>query len=341
MARRRWFYSRGDTQHGPFKGREILALVQSGEIHPSDTLWRNGMARPRRAGSYRKLFRRSASPRTRHWVVATAAISMLGVLFALLLGPGSEWTEMVPEHLRGFCLLGSIACGLLALVAPGICAISIESTFVDIPVTAEQQAKKRRWQAVEPAPEPVRPSGEPSPWAAPAAMSWMGDAAREFAAPAKRRRRTAWHGPLYRPDRRTLASAAAGLVALAAGFAIWPRGPFRYAPATGSVAYADGSLLRLEQFRLTFHPLARPAGAATRPPLGTAVVDGATGSFTAASADGAWSGIVAGRHKVTVHAADGSPLPQHLLGPEYADPATTLLTADTATQPLTLRLQKP
>jgi hypothetical protein len=337
MARRRWFYSRRGTQHGPFKGREITAMVEGGEILGSDLLWKKG-GRPRPAARYRKLFQRRPTVRTRNWILLTACISSAALLLALLLSPGSEWTQMAPEHLRGFCIMASIAFTLIAVAALGICAIALDTTFVDTPVVTVRQPHRRPDRRPEPVAAPRKVGADASPWATPQALSWGIDAAQAFATrPSFRGHRPRWNAF----DRRTIAAVAVGLAGAAIGFAGLSRGPFRYHPVSGTVAYADGSLMPITEFELVFHPLARPQGAATRPPPGTARVDGATGTFAEATTASGGSGIVAGRHKVTLHAADGTPLPEHLVDRAYSDPSSTLLQIDTAVQPVSLRLEKP
>lgn len=312
-------------------------MVEGGEILASDLLWKKG-GRPRPAARYRKLFQRRPTVRTRNWIMLAACISTAALLLALLLSPGSEWTEMAPEHLRGFCILASIAFTLIAVVALGICAIALDTTFVDTPIVTVRQPHGQPDRRPEPVSTPRKVGADASPWATPQALSWGIDAAQAFATkPSFRRHRPWWNAV----DRRTIAAAAVGLAGATIGIAVLSRGPFRYEAVSGTVAYADGSLMPITEFQLVFHPLARPQDAATRPPPGMARVDGATGTFARATTASGGSGIVAGQHKVTLHAADGAPLPEHLVGRAYSDPSTTLLQIDTSAQPLSLRLEKP
>jgi hypothetical protein len=340
MARRRWFYSRRGKQHGPFKGREIAVMVEDREIQGSDLLWAKGR-RPRPAASYRKLFRRRPSARTRYWVTATACISTLALLLSFLLSPGSELAELAPDHLRGVCLVASVALAVIAVTAPGVCAIAIDSTYIDVPTVTVLHPPVRPKPASDlraKAAAADRLIGvDATIWATPHAMSWGVAAAQEFASLSYHRRR------LPRPfavNRRVVAVAALVLVGLAVTAATRARGPFRYELVRGSVAYTDGTKMQIASFQLRFHPLARPRDAATRPPIGTALVDGATGEVLIATTEG-WPGIMPGRHKVTVHAADGSPLPEYLVSKTYADPSSTLLMVDTAAQPFSIHIENP
>lgn len=337
MARRRWFYSRTGEQHGPFKGREIVAMVERGEILASDLLWKRG-ARPRLAARYRKLFQRRPTVRTRNWLLLTACISTASLLLAVLLSPGSEWAEMAPEHLHVACTIASITFALIGVAALGICAIVLDATFVDMPVVKVRQPRGRPTHEPEPVAQPRRMAADASPWAAPQALSWGVAAAQAFATRPSHRRHRPWRDAI---DRRVIIAVGVGLAGAAAVVAVLNRSPFRYQAVFGTVAYVDGSLMPIAEFQLLFHPLAQPENAATRPPSGMAIVDGATGSFSKATTAGGWSGIVAGQHKVTVHAADGTLLPEHLVSRAYSAPSTTLLQIDTAVQPLSIRIEKP
>jgi hypothetical protein len=76
--------------------------------------------------------------------------------------------------------------------------------------------------------------------------------------------------------------------------------------------------------------------------IGTAVVAGDTGRFTAVSrGEDAGNGLFVGEYRVTLRAADGQPLPAAVVPETYADPRTTPLTLDTAASPATFTIPKP
>ena len=51
-----WFYDRDGTKHGPFSSQQLRAMATSGQLLPSDLLWKQGMASGRKAGEVPNLF---------------------------------------------------------------------------------------------------------------------------------------------------------------------------------------------------------------------------------------------------------------------------------------------
>ncbi|HUT12066.1 MAG TPA: DUF4339 domain-containing protein [Thermoguttaceae bacterium] len=39
-----WYYGRGGQQHGPVTTQQLQKLLASGQLQPSDLVWREGMA---------------------------------------------------------------------------------------------------------------------------------------------------------------------------------------------------------------------------------------------------------------------------------------------------------
>lgn len=56
-----WHYSKGGQQHGPASAAELKALAKSGELLPTDMIWKEGMAEWKPAGSLKGLFPPTAS----------------------------------------------------------------------------------------------------------------------------------------------------------------------------------------------------------------------------------------------------------------------------------------
>jgi hypothetical protein len=51
-----WYYSKGDEQFGPMPESELRGLADSGELQPTDMVWREGMSAWRQAGEFSALF---------------------------------------------------------------------------------------------------------------------------------------------------------------------------------------------------------------------------------------------------------------------------------------------
>jgi hypothetical protein len=117
--------------------------------------------------------------------------------------------------------------------------------------------------------------------------------------------------------------------------------PYPVARVSGLVSYRDGSPLPGDALQLTFYPQAAPLDGRTHPRAGSALVDGKTGRFEAATTFGPRDGLIRGKHKVTVHLPGRLPLPPHIAGAEYGDSSRTPLEIDTASQPLSITLEKP
>ena len=57
-----WFYHRGDQRLGPVSSQELKRLADTGELHPTDLIWKEGMPRPVAASKAKGLFS-SATPK--------------------------------------------------------------------------------------------------------------------------------------------------------------------------------------------------------------------------------------------------------------------------------------
>ena len=119
------------------------------------------------------------------------------------------------------------------------------------------------------------------------------------------------------------------------------RSRFRYESVSGSVTYADGTALPIDAMQIRFHSLARPRDAFVAPPLGVGTVGRATGTFPSVTSRYSGDGILTGMHKVTLHTADGEPLPQSIAHADYAEINRTVLRVDTRNQPFTIVVEQP
>ena len=57
-----WHYSKGGQQHSPVSAADLKALAKSGELLPTDMIWKEGMAEWKPAGSLKGLFPPTAAP---------------------------------------------------------------------------------------------------------------------------------------------------------------------------------------------------------------------------------------------------------------------------------------
>jgi hypothetical protein len=60
-----WHYSKGGQQHSPVSAADLKALAKSGELLPTDMIWKEGMAEWKPAGSLKGLFPDSSGKTTR------------------------------------------------------------------------------------------------------------------------------------------------------------------------------------------------------------------------------------------------------------------------------------
>jgi hypothetical protein len=115
-------------------------------------------------------------------------------------------------------------------------------------------------------------------------------------------------------------------------------GPFKYVPVSGKVTYEDGSPIP-GGCRLMFSSMdVAPVGTA-HPRPGMANVD-ANGNFDCVTSYKYGDGLVKGKHKVAVQAAnerEGKPV----VPKEYASTETTPLEIDAANTPLDIKVPKP
>ncbi len=136
-------------------------------------------------------------------------------------------------------------------------------------------------------------------------------------------------------------AAACGALSLLAGCSGEPSDPFSYVKVSGKVAYDDGSLVKVPDMLLIFHPLTSPIDPKTCPHSGMTLVNVATGEFLSVTTWRPGDGVVHGKHKVTLSRARHKPLPADQVPPEYFDPQKTPLEVDTDHWSGVLTVRKP
>jgi hypothetical protein len=58
----RWYYAHGEDRKGPFSGQQMKDLASRGEILPTDTVWKEGVAQGALAGKVKNLFQPAHPP---------------------------------------------------------------------------------------------------------------------------------------------------------------------------------------------------------------------------------------------------------------------------------------
>jgi hypothetical protein len=199
----RWYYARGDRQSGPVSGRELKRLAQSGELLPTDLIWKDGDSERRPAATAPGLFsEQAASPQSGSPSAGTpsasgkpargeevgprAGISLLGVvrtlaaLLSILLGGGASvlyWTGhhkplALPISLLGL-LLGNIvlltdwlrAQARFSIAVLGVTAstVSLITAFLDSGGLTQTTRDLRQVLATLKEPMPEEKSRSPKP----------------------------------------------------------------------------------------------------------------------------------------------------------------------------------
>ena len=115
--------------------------------------------------------------------------------------------------------------------------------------------------------------------------------------------------------------------------------PFDYVKVNGKVIYDDGSAVPFSgETRIIFESAAPPIDEATHARPAVAYLK-ADGTFESVTSYKYGDGLIRGKHKVLLSAADVSGKP--LFPPEYADINTTPAEIDTADSPLEIKIRKP
>lgn len=142
-----WFYAKSGQKHGPFTAAELRAKAASGEVTPTDLVWKEGMPEWRPAGSLKGLF--SSSPQKPPPPLPKQPTAKSSGSNAAQL-PGEEATRSIGRKtladrwlLIGCCLGISI---VLTTVVPSIIAPRYLSTsFSEIVAEPEFEKIKYEW----------------------------------------------------------------------------------------------------------------------------------------------------------------------------------------------------
>jgi hypothetical protein len=114
-----WYVDRSGEKRGPFYSSEIRHMVRTGDILPTDLLWREGKPTWVPAGSSPKLFKKIGSQRRSGTSLPLLVTTGLLVALAIVASPFSDLTSGLPE-------LPYLAC----MAFSGMCATGAVVTFV-------------------------------------------------------------------------------------------------------------------------------------------------------------------------------------------------------------------
>src|SRR4051812_1368903 len=129
------------------------------------------------------------------------------------------------------------------------------------------------------------------------------------------------------------------LLFLGSAFGCGSGSPYSYVKVKGKVTYDDGSPIPSNGLRIRFAPLNAPNVENAVPRPAYARFDD-QGIFDSVTSYKYGDGLISGKHKVAIEAADGPP--NKLVVPkEYQSTSTTPLVIDTADSPLDIKVPKP
>ncbi len=109
---------------------------------------------------------------------------------------------------------------------------------------------------------------------------------------------------------------------------------------TGSVKYADGSLIPAKRITLKFVSQQSPVDAKTHPRPGLGEVNVEDGSFIVSTYNYN-DGVIRGKHKVTVQSLDEKNHATDAIPKRYGDSNSSPLEVDTQNMPFDLVIEKP
>jgi hypothetical protein len=115
--------------------------------------------------------------------------------------------------------------------------------------------------------------------------------------------------------------------------------PYDYVKVKGKVSYEDGTAFPGAGLRVRFAPQNPPKVENATPRPAFARLD-AEGKFDSVTSYKYGDGLIPGKHKVAIEAADG-PGNKMSVPKEYQSVSTTPLTIDTAESPLDIKVPKP
>jgi hypothetical protein len=71
----RWYYAHGEVKRGPYSGRQLRDLADSGSLVPTDTVWKEGLEKGALAGNVKNLFPPAPAPELAPAEPVPAAVS--------------------------------------------------------------------------------------------------------------------------------------------------------------------------------------------------------------------------------------------------------------------------
>jgi hypothetical protein len=129
------------------------------------------------------------------------------------------------------------------------------------------------------------------------------------------------------------------LMILACSLGCGSGSPCDYGKVKGKVTYDDGSPIPPNGLRIRFVPLDAPKVENAVPRPAYARFDD-QGNFDSVTSYKYGDGLIPGKHKVAIEAADGPPN-KIAIPKEYQSTSTTPLIVDTADAPLEIKVPKP
>ena len=169
-----WFYRKGDNKHGPVDTASLREMAASGELGPSDLIWREGLAQWVPAGKAKGLFSTSASSAQRNDATppiaapaverraATEANGAIASTAPELVPTPNHRT--VPEGPKRFALAG-IGLGIATIVIAAFILRPSHNSSAKSPSINDGalSASTDAIPAHTEAPEQAAPPGEPPP----------------------------------------------------------------------------------------------------------------------------------------------------------------------------------
>jgi hypothetical protein len=129
------------------------------------------------------------------------------------------------------------------------------------------------------------------------------------------------------------------ILVLISGLGCGSGSPYKYVKVKGKVTYDDGTVIPPKGLRLRFVPLDAPIVENATPRAAFALFDD-QGNFDSVTSYKYGDGLIRGKHKVAIEAADGPPK-QLVVPKEYQSTSTTPLMVDTAEVPFEVKVPKP
>jgi hypothetical protein len=338
---KKWYVERDVQRRGPYANREIREMVRTGDVLPSDLLWKEGMAAFVPAERFPKLFKRVGPKRYSGPSVKLMAVAGLLLTLAIVASPVSELT-------RGLSGWASVACfvldGLLFFAFISVFVVSLigsERKRLVVPAQGRLLRVSVEQKDVSPVPDcDAEPVGQPHRPQEAARQGGIGVRSSQL-------NRSSVVG-VAEPSQYSAVrfkAAVVGLVVLVTGGIISMYcsaektvaiGPYSFLPVSGQVVSDGGKPLSGRPMLLRFTPEGSADPAAVVVPPGLAAVNPRTGRFRAMIA--AARGQEPRKWRVAVVAQDEQALPADFLPLVFSDSTTTPIVVELGEGDITIKL---